>query len=566
LHSGFPVSSAGVSAGLRVVIIGRLHPPSVWHLVHRLRREASGVTVAGVLLEPVRRKDFRARVRNLVTSAGRPGYAAYVASRLRAVPVEAVARVGRAALRAWHAAPRDLNPPAVDEADLADRLNAAGIRALVTPHVHSPDALAFVRSLDADLGVLYGARILKPELFEIPRLGSINIHQRKVPDYRGGGPIGLWELLDNQPAIGVTIHRVTTTLDAGAVVASATIPIEPFDDLVSLGLKADVVGDDLLVRAASDFAAGTITERPQGEGGALYRTPPPEALHQMERTLRRRRARFRPRRSWPRWKLAARLALFGARTAWRNRGHRRSASFPVVILYHHIVTDRPHTMGISTSYFARQVDYLRRHYRIASLPDALAMLESGRVDAPTVVLTFDDGYADNVLNVRAVLEPLGLSATFFVCSQHLATGCPFRHDAAAGDKGFRPMTWAEAKALADRGYTVASHTRTHFDCASTDVELLRHEVGGARAEIEAAIGRPVPAFSFPWGQPANMSAEAVEVARDSYDTIFSACGGANFPGARGQRHFRRCHHPNDPVELELTLQSLLDLDPPALPF
>jgi peptidoglycan/xylan/chitin deacetylase (PgdA/CDA1 family)/folate-dependent phosphoribosylglycinamide formyltransferase PurN len=551
---------------LRVVIIGRLYAPAVWRLVQRLSREATGVVVAGVLLEPVRGKSFRARVRNFAASARRPGYARYVASRLASIPVRTAARVGDELLRAWHAAPREPNPPDLTESGLLERLDAAGIRALVTPDVHSPEALAFVRSLDADLGILYGARILEPELFEIPRLGSINVHQRKVPDYRGGGPIGLWELLDNEPSIGVTIHRVTAALDAGAVVASATIPIERFDDLVSLGLKADIVGDDLLVQAATDFAAGTVTERPQGEGGRLYRTPTPEALYRMERALRRRRPRFRPRPGWPRWKLAVRLALFGLPTAWRNRLHRRHASFPVVILYHHIVTDRPHTMGIATSHFARQVDYLRRHYRIVSLPDAIAMLRAGRVDAPTVVLTFDDGYADNVVNVRAVLEPLGLSATFFVCSQHLETGCAFRHDAAAGDKGFGPMTWDDAKTLADHGFTVASHTRTHFNCASTDVELLRHEVGDARREIEAAIGRPVRGFSFPWGQPANMSAEAVEIAGTSYDRFFSACGGVNWPGASDQRHFRRSPHPDDAIELELTLQSLLDLDPPPLPF
>ncbi|HVT47047.1 MAG TPA: polysaccharide deacetylase family protein [Vicinamibacterales bacterium] len=550
----------------RVVIIGRLYPASIWRLVDRLSRDAPGVVVAGVLLEPVQQKSLRARVTNFMRSARRPGYASYVAGRLLAVPIRAAARAGHAALHICHAAPRDLNSPELSTAELVDRLKTANVETFVTSRVHSPEAVAFVRSLGADLGILYGARILKPELFEIPRLGSINIHQRKVPDYRGGGPIGLWELLDDQQEIGVTIHRVTAALDAGAIVASATIPIEPFDDLVSLGLKADVVGDDLLVQAVRDVAAGTVRDRVQGEGGALYRTPAPEALRRMERTLRRRRPPFVPRHQWPRWKLMAHVVVFGVRAVWRNRRYRRSGSFPVVMLYHHVIADRPHTMGISTSHFARQVEYLRRHYRIASLPDAIAMLRAGRVDAPTVVLTFDDGYADNVLNVRAVLEPLGLSATFFVCSEHLTTGRAFQHDVAAGDDGFRPMTWGDARTLVRQGFTMASHTRTHFNCGSTDIERLRREIGDARTEIEAELGCPVPLFSFPWGQPANISADAVDVAHARYEAIFSACGGVNHPGADSGWHFRRCHHPDDLIELELTSQSLLDMDPAPLPF
>jgi peptidoglycan/xylan/chitin deacetylase (PgdA/CDA1 family)/folate-dependent phosphoribosylglycinamide formyltransferase PurN len=550
----------------RVVIIGRLYPASIWRLVDRLGRDAPDVVVAGVLLEPVEQKNLRARVTNFIRSARRPGYARYVIGRLLAAPIRAAARAGHAVLRICHAAPRDVRPRELSAADLLDRLKATNIETFVTPRVHSPEALAFVRSLRADLGIVYGARILKPELFDIPRLGSINIHQRKVPDYRGGGPIGLWELLDDQKEIGVTIHRVTAALDAGAVVASATIPIEPFDDLISLGLKADIVGDDLLVQAVSDVAAGPVRERPQGDGGTLYRTPPPEALHRMERTLRRRRRPFVPRQAWPRWKLMAHVAVFGIRAVWRNRRYRRTGSFPVVMLYHHVIADRPHRMGISTSHFARQIEYLRRHYHIASLPEAIAMLRAGRVEAPTVVLTFDDGYADNLLNVRAVLEPLGLSATFFVCSDHLSTGRPFQHDVLAGDEGFRPMTWSEARTLVHRGFTVASHTRTHFNCGSTDVERLRQEIDEARTEIEAEIGRPVPLFSFPWGQPVNMSAEAVAIAHERYDAIFSACGGVNHPGDATQWHFRRCHHPDDLIELELTVQSLLDMDPAPLPF
>ena len=57
----------------------------------------------------------------------------------------------------------------------------------------------------------------------------------------------LWEMLDGQREIGVTVHEVEEKLDAGAVINAQTIPIEPFDNLTSLALKAHVVANDLLV-------------------------------------------------------------------------------------------------------------------------------------------------------------------------------------------------------------------------------------------------------------------------------------------------------------------------------
>src|SRR5439155_6081912 len=207
----------------------------------------------------------------------------------------------------------------------------------VTTDHHSADSLEFVRNLQPDLGIVYGTRILKPALFSIPRLGSINIHKRKVPDYKGGGPAGLWELLDGQNEIGVTVHEVTEKLDAGAVVNFATIPIEPFDNLTSLALKAHVVGNDLLVKSVGDFASGTVLRTPQQGAGKMFKSPAPQQLTKYERELAQRRPAFRPASSRTSAKLIMKTALalpFVTARNWRNR---IKGSFPLTILFHHLV-------------------------------------------------------------------------------------------------------------------------------------------------------------------------------------------------------------------------------------
>ena len=76
-------------------------------------------------------------------------------------------------------------------------------------------------------------------------------------------------------------------MDVGGVIRSALIPIEPLDNLESLALKADVVGEDLIVAAISDFANGTVMEIPQSGPSKLFRNPAAEDFLQMKKPLLR---------------------------------------------------------------------------------------------------------------------------------------------------------------------------------------------------------------------------------------------------------------------------------------
>jgi folate-dependent phosphoribosylglycinamide formyltransferase PurN/peptidoglycan/xylan/chitin deacetylase (PgdA/CDA1 family) len=442
---------------------------------------------------------------------------------------------------------------------------ANGTELFITRDIHSAEALDFVRRLNADLGLVFGTRILKPALFQIPEQGSINIHKRKVPDYRGGGAVGLWELLDDQREIGVTVHRVEEKVDVGGVIRSALIPIEPLDDLESLALKADVVGADLIVAAIRDFANGTVTETPQNGPGKLLRSPAAEDLLQMKKKLaERRRGDNNPFRR-PAWKLLVKSLLYALPVALRNWRHRRRGDYPVMILYHHLVSDRPHRFGVSTAYFLRQVNYLLRHYRVVSLSEAVDLVRKGGVKVPTVAITFDDGYADNFVNLRAITEESGLPIGYFISTEHISSGHEFAHDQLFDEHGFPPNTWEQVEFLQRSGYEIGSHTRNHADCGSTDEEFLRHEILGSGEDIRRKLG-PTAHFSFPFGLPENISAPAAQIACASYKNVFSAYRGGNFH-SDARRILKRGNFPHTVWELELQLQSVLNWDtkePPHL--
>jgi glycosyltransferase involved in cell wall biosynthesis/folate-dependent phosphoribosylglycinamide formyltransferase PurN len=138
--------------------------------------------------------------------------------------------------------------------------------------IHSTEVLARLDELDTDIGLIYGAPILRPELFEQPRLGTLGIHHGKLPEYRGN-KTAFWAMLNGERTAGVTIQKVNAGLDTGEIVEEGSIGIEGrsrravWRDLENLGLE-------LYVRAILTLASGGARLRPSaGHKGRVYRNP-----------------------------------------------------------------------------------------------------------------------------------------------------------------------------------------------------------------------------------------------------------------------------------------------------
>lgn len=96
----------------------------------------------------------------------------------------------------------------------------------------------------------------------------------------------------------------------------------------------------------------------------------------------------------------------------------RFASRALILAYHRVteLPNDPYLLTVTPKHFAEQLEVIRRHYfpmRLESLVDAL---REGRVPRRAVVVTFDDGYADNLINARPVLEQYDVPATVFVAT------------------------------------------------------------------------------------------------------------------------------------------------------
>jgi peptidoglycan/xylan/chitin deacetylase (PgdA/CDA1 family) len=220
-----------------------------------------------------------------------------------------------------------------------------------------------------------------------------------------------------------------------------------------------------------------------------------------------------PIRQWARWRRCAR------------------GQEPLQVLFYHRVSDRhPNDWTMPTSTFARQIDWLERRFDLVGLEECQKRIASGVNHRPTVCLTFDDGYADNLQFAIPLLLERSIPFTYFVCSDNVRKRRPFPHDEAAGIP-LDVHTVDQIRQLAAYGVEIGAHTRTHADLGKLETTELVREIAGSKRELERITGRPIRYFAFPYGLHANMSREAFRVAREAgFAGVCSAYGGYNFPG------------------------------------
>lgn len=117
-------------------------------------------------------------------------------------------------------------------------------------------------SYRADLQVVVAFRMLPEIVWNMPRLGTINVHGSLLPRYRGAAPIN-WALINGDTETGVTTFKLQHEIDTGGVLLQERIPITPD---MNAGLLHDImkeVGGQVLVKTLEGYLAETLTPTPQ---------------------------------------------------------------------------------------------------------------------------------------------------------------------------------------------------------------------------------------------------------------------------------------------------------------
>lgn len=160
---------------------------------------------------------------------------------------------------------RHLRPSAVKECAL--RLN---LPLLQPEELRAPDFIKDLRRLAADLFVVVAFRILPPEVFTLPGIGTINLHASLLPKYRGAAPIN-WAIIYGEQETGATTFFIDEKVDTGQWLMQCRVPI---GEEMSAGELHDLLaeeGGELLLRTVAGLEAGSLKPRPQE--GEITRAP-----------------------------------------------------------------------------------------------------------------------------------------------------------------------------------------------------------------------------------------------------------------------------------------------------
>jgi methionyl-tRNA formyltransferase len=361
--------------------------------------------------------------------------------------------------------------------------------------IHGEAALAAVRDFAPDLGLSLAAPILKPALFEIPRLGTINLHKGKLPDFRGMPP-AFWEMFTGAKEVGCTVHRVERKLDAGPVLLRTVIPVESFSTIRGLQICLDRIGVQMMCDAVASIANGAAQWEPQPSGGQTFRKP---TLAQIAEAGRREPGRKRMDA-----KAAAKELVFWAYVALARPLPRWFLGLVdrqriTVILYHRVSDARRDSLTVGIEQFERQMQAVVRHCQVVSIEDLVRGRVSRRTRRPIVAVTFDDGYRDNAEHAAPVLLRYGVPAAFFVSTQLIESDRGFPHDREKLRMVIPAMDWRQVAFLHRNGFTVGSHTQTHINCVRGDPQDVEREIVGSMATLRERLGLAAPIFAYPYG-------------------------------------------------------------------
>ncbi len=145
----------------------------------------------------------------------------------------------------------------LQESDVKKYAKEKGLRILQPEKLKNPAFLEELRSLQADIQVIVAFRMLPEVVWNMPPLGTINLHGSLLPQYRGAAPIN-WAVIHGEKETGVTTFRLKHEIDTGNIYLQEKIQVGDDETAGELHDRMKETGAALLVKTIQGLAAGTL--------------------------------------------------------------------------------------------------------------------------------------------------------------------------------------------------------------------------------------------------------------------------------------------------------------------
>jgi len=235
-----------------------------------------------------------------------------------------------------------------------------------------------------------------------------------------------------------------------------------------------------------------------------------------------------------------------------------------VLMYHKVNDVQGNTVTVPVGHFDEQMAQLGElGYRPVSLQQVLDHYLGGEpLPDGAVLITFDDGYRDNLENAVPILRRYGYPAVLFVPIGYLGGRRPLPHDEHLAAHGIVNPTldWSELAELEASGISVESHGIGHRPLADLEVDEAAREITLSKLRLEEALGRPVRAFAYVKGSEAHYRLVHLSLLRQAgYDVAFTSISGSNGPSSDPLQLHRYNVEPYPARTFELVLSGACDL-------
>ena len=125
-------------------------------------------------------------------------------------------------------------------------------------NLKSPDFLESLKDLNANLQIVVAFRMLPKNVWQMPRLGTFNLHASLLPNYRGAAPIN-WAIINGETKTGVTTFFLDEKIDTGAIIYQAEADINPDENAGNLHDKLMALGSNLIIKTVKAIADDNVT-------------------------------------------------------------------------------------------------------------------------------------------------------------------------------------------------------------------------------------------------------------------------------------------------------------------
>jgi len=126
----------------------------------------------------------------------------------------------------------------------------------------NPEFITELKSLNADLQIVVAFRMLPELVWNMPPMGTVNLHGSLLPQYRGAAPIN-WAVINGEKETGVTTFKLKHEIDTGDILLQESFPIGENETAGEVHDRMKEIGARVLVETVKGLADGTLHERPQ---------------------------------------------------------------------------------------------------------------------------------------------------------------------------------------------------------------------------------------------------------------------------------------------------------------